>query len=801
MIRNHLKILFRTSLRDLGFTLINILGLMLGIASCIAITLFVKEELSYDTFHNDYDKIFRVYTERTYSDRVVYGAPLPVPFANEINNIYSEVSSILEVRPAGKRLFKIADKLIYEHSGMYASEDFFEFFNLGVISGEVKKSLSQPDNLIITESMAKKYFGANWSNVVNEEVVIDNSHTYRITAIVKDPPSNFHLKFDYLISRPTLNKYLSDRDKQNWLSPRHYVYLRLNKASDRRQVEDYLSELTDKVVDPKSADLGYTYEYLLQPVKDIHLHSNDLRYDIAEKGNVIYVKGLTAIAALILLLACANFINLSTARASKRAKEVGLRKVSGASRTQIIIQFLSESFVLVVLAMILGALLVEISLPFYNTLLNESLEFTILQDNSLLFILCGILMTTSILSGGYTAFYISSIKPARVLKESNSSKGFNRLRRVLVVFQLSISLMLILGSIILYNQIDYLKNKDLGFNKNEIVVLPVYSDVKSQLNALKNQLLKSANIESVTASYGLPGSFIQGDNVFVESANSELPVKMYLVDNEFIETLGMEIVSGRNFNGTKADEQFGFIANEKAIEMMGFTPETAIGQNLEWNMWIAGDTTKKGPIIGVVKDFNYGSLHQAVEPVIIHQFKQEISHLAIKIKSANIDRTLDFIESTYSEIDNNRPFSYSFLDEYFDRFYKNEQSFSSVLQVFTFLVILVATLGLLGLAAYSMVSRRKEIGIRKVHGATVQNIIKLIHSDIFRLTIYSTIVAIPITIYLANQWLENYAYRVSIGWQPIIASISIIIIITSLTVIYFSTKAALTNPATVLRNE
>ncbi len=800
MIKSYLKILFRSSTKHAGFTFINILGLTLGIATCIIIVLFVKEERSYDTFHNDYKKIFRVYHKRTYPDKISYGVPLPVPLAPEINNKYAEVESLLEIRPSGNRLFKMEDHLIFEPNGLYTSSEFFEFFNIKVISGDPTKTLELPNNLILTEKLARKYYGDNWQDMVGKNILIDNSTNYTVSGIIENPSSNFHLSFDYLISKPSLGKILSERDKNNWLSPRHYVYLKLNDEKDKATVENYLSRLAEEIVDPKTSHLGYSYKYFLQPLERIHLYSTDLKFDIADKGNADYVNVLSAIAGFILFLACANFINISTARANQRAKEVGLRKVSGASRTQIIFQFLGESFFMVLVAMILGSFLVEVTLPFFNTLIAKELSFNLLNDFQLIAILTGLLIITSVLAGGYVAFYISSIQPSRVLKDFQGAGGFNRLRKVLVSFQFGISIMLIMGSLILFRQLDYLQNKNLGFNKEEVVVVPIINSLHSKIHTIKNELLKKPEITSITASYGLPGSFIQGESFLTEN-KSTLSAKMYLVDDEFIATLGMQMVSGRDFNGSISDRNYGFIVNETAAKMMGYTPQSVIGKQLGWGVWLAGDTVKRGPIIGVTKDFNYGSLQAKIDPVVIHQFSPRVSHLAIKVNGENIPETLEYIKNIYADFQPNRPFGYSFLDEYFDSYYKSEETLAGLLQIFTFLTIIIACLGLLGLAAYSTVQRKKEICIRKIHGASVRHILSLLHSDLYKLAFVSSLVAIPVAYLVASDWLNNYAYHIEVGWQSVTTTLLIIFAFSTLTVSYFSIKAAGANPSTVLRNE
>ncbi len=788
-------------LKNGGFTAVNILGLSLGIASCLIIMLYVFLETSYDTYHNEPENIFRVYNERTYTDKTTYGASLPVPFSRSVDNKYSEVKDILEIRPTGNKLFKFDGLTFYESKGLFASTKIFDFFTFEVLSGQISSSFDTPNKIIVTKSLAQKYFGDSWPESVGQSILVDNSSIYNIEAVIDDLPNNFHLSFDYILPLESLELLLTERDKSNWLSPRHYVYFKLNSQRSKVSIEDQLRELVKTEVDPKTVELGYYYRYYLQPLTDIHLYSTHISFDIASHGNAQYVKGLSIIAILILLLACSNFVSISTARESLRSKEVGLRKVSGARRWEIALQFLGESFLIVFVAAIIGSFIVEITLPFFNLLVDKKMYFSLLNDVKLIVLVIALLLFTSILAGGYTAFYISGIQPSRVLKELKGTAGFNRLRKWLVIFQFTITMALLAGSVLIYQQLDFLQNKPLGLNKEQIIVIPVTQNLIKNISAIKEQLVQSPAIVSSTASYGLPGKFVQGDNISSVETDSQLPISMYLIDDDFLTTLDLELVAGRDYNESIYDQNHGYIVNEKTASMLGHTPESAIGVELIWEMWVRGDTVKQGPIIGVVKDFNYRSLQDEIGPVVLHQFRERVTYLSVKVLEANKENALTYIENVYKSFEPDRPFNFSFMDTDFERYYSNERMLSHLLKLFTGLAILIALMGLFGLAAYSTQQKRKELSIRKIHGASMANLFSILYSDLIRIMLISAAIAFPVIFYLLSDWLSNYANRIVIGSAPFILTFSLVGLLSFTIMLYYTSKAINTNPANVLRNE
>lgn len=805
MIRNYLKIALRNAVRSPGFTFVNILGLSLGIASCLLISLFVKDELSFDDFHPNSQQTFRVITERSYVDRTQHGAQVPVPFGESIEGQFPEVEGVLEVSGIREMLFAQGDQNFYERNGLYTETAFFDFFEVDFLQGNKKSALEGPSSIILTEKLAIKYFGEDWNqqDILSRSIKVNNENEYRITAVLANPKDNFHLEFNYLLPISDLFRSLSAYSKGNWISPRRYCYLSVNEKASLKSLEEKINGVVEENINIRTQDLGYVYSYSLQPLEKIHLYSSHLRFDLAKKGNISHVRILVIIAIFILLLACANFINISTARANRRAKEVGLRKVSGANRSQIIFQFLSEALLTTLVALVIGAFLVEVSLGFFNVILGKSLEAGFLARIDMLAIILGIVVFSGLIAGSYTAFYISSFKPVKILKDQSGISRFARLRKILVTFQLVISVLLIMGSLVVYDQLSFVHNSYLGFDREQILVLPIKGENTSvNIDDFKSALLKQSGVSTASATFGLPGLFVQGDELTLPETNETLSLKMILADEDLVPTLGLNVIKGRNFIVDRASDEFeSFLLNESAVKAAGWTVEDAIGKSVNWDIWISGDTTKRGKVVGVIKDFHFNSLYSKIEPLAIHIYRPEFSHIALKLNTNNLEETLSNIENTYAQWIPEFPFKYQFLDESFNRSYRSDSKFMILLQWFTALAVIIACLGLLGMAAYSAQYRKKEIGIRKVHGASVSQILLLINNEFLRLVILAVIIALPVGYYYTGQWLENYSYHVDLSWSQLTATAIIAMALALFTISFQTIKASLANPADTLKEE
>ncbi|MEM9855944.1 MAG: FtsX-like permease family protein [Bacteroidota bacterium] len=805
MIKNYFKIFIRNSWRNLGFTAINVTGLSVGLASCLIIALFVLDELSYDNFHPAKDRIFRVVGERISADGVSANAFVPNPLSNSLSDSYAEIKHILDLTPAVKRLFEVDDKKFYEENGYFSDPTFPLFFNIGFLLGNSDEVLNNPYSIVITEKMASKYFGNDWrsKDLLSRSIKINNNQEYAIEGVIENLPSNFHLQFDFLISSTTLEIFLSDYDQQNWLSPGKHCYLLLNDASQSSLVEDEIRKGVNEYVDQKTQAYGFEYNFRLQPLSDIHLYSAALTRDSAKRGNIVYVTSLIFVALIILLLACANFVNISTARATKRSKEVGLRKVVGARRSQIILQFLSEAILFSIISLLIGALLVEVTLPFFNPLFQKELSLDIFGDLQLLLALLSILLLTGVLAGSFSAFYLSSFRPVKILKKQAGSLGFGKIRKVLVVFQFTTTAVLIMSALVILSQLRYMQNKDMGFEKEKVVVFPIRGkEMRANLESFKSRAIAHSGIEAISATSGLPGFYVQGDEILFAQTQTLLPSKIMLADADIVSTLGMQIVAGRSFLKDRiSDASSAFIINEAAARAMGWSNSEAIGQEAHWDIWVKGDTLKKGDVIGVVKNFHYLSMEEEIGPMVIHSYTPDYSFLAARLKGSDFGGALTFLEEHYENYSANFPFEYHFLDDDFAAKYKSESDFAILLQVFTGLAVIIACLGLIGLTAFSTERRRKEISIRKVYGASIAQVLALINNQFMQLVGISILIALPVGYYLTSLWLDNYAYRIDSVFSQLFFAGLVSLLLALLSVSYLVVRAALTNPAEVLRNE
>lgn len=798
MLLNYIKIAVRNLQKNKLFSLINISSMAISLASTFLITLFVWDELKFDRHHPDGDRTFRIYNIRQGDDGIVNYLPIvPYPFATYMQKDFPEIESTMRVMDTyGEQLFEIDGKKIMQQNGLFVEPNAFDMLSLEVISGSGKTALEKTNTVALSQSLARKFFQEK--DPVGETIKI-NENDYQVTAIYADAPIHSHLKADYLISMSTL-PFLTSRS-ENWQWQQLFTYLKLKPGTDARKLEAKFPAFVEKYAYPKIKHLGFTYVPYLQNIKDIHLHSSHFEWEVAQRGNAQTVYILSVTAVVLLVIACLNFINLSTARAIRRMKEVGVRKVIGAVRNQLVIQFISESVVITLLGLIFAIVMAQFALPYLNELAEKDLALPLTWKNvSVVIVFCAVLGT---IAGSYPAFYLSRFRPAAVLYNRQTRAGGTVLfRQGLVVLQFIFSSFLIIGSMVVFSQHDMLLNKNMGFNKEQLLMIPLRDAQLSNYETTKREFANHPGVLNTTVGFGIPGDIIAGDEIIDPEKNRTVPVNLFCIDHDFINTMGMTIVAGRDFSKEIAtDTSEAFIINETALQVMGFkSAEDAIGKPLHWNMW-GRNALKRGQIIGVLKDFNIKSLRDKLSPVVLHIYPQAFWKLTLRIKPDQVPQTIAHLKETYERLDPAWPFTYSFVDEKFSAMYKAELKLTNLFSVFTGLAIGVACLGLFGLVEYSVNQRSKEVSIRKVFGASVGSLLLLLTRSYFGLVLIAFVVIIPLSYYAAQEWLSNFAYHITITPWMYFKACGLILAITLLTVSFQSVRAALSNPAQVLKSE
>jgi len=801
MIKNYIKTALRNLKRHKGYAFINILGLAMGMACCILIGLFILHQLSYDTYHENADRIYRLCL-----DAQLGGNILQIPLSNEpvgpvLENDYPEVLSAARLKIRDRIPIKYKDRLFYEDQIFWTDNSIFEVFTFPMIEGNPRNALDRPYTLVLTRTLAEKYFGDE--DPVGKILKINDRDDYRVTGVVEDVPHNSHFTFNMLCSFETL--YASGRvERGTWLNFNLYTYLLLPENYDQRKLEAKFPILVEQYMGGEMKAMGGHLDYFLQPLERIHLYSH-MENEIAPTGDIRNVYVFSAIAFFILMIACINFMNLATARSSLRAREVGLRKVVGARKKELIKQFMGESLIYSFLAMIIGLVLVYWILPYFRSMLDIELGFSSADAGWMILGLLALVIFVGLTAGSYPAVFLSSFHPARVLKgESHTGKGHSRFRRVLVTAQFVISVVLIIGTGIIMSQIRFMKRADLGFDKNNIVVLPIMdSDIRNSLDSIKNRLEEIPGVLSVGASSIIPGGEPDVSPMIPQGFTPEqsIPMEKIYVDSDFLNTLDMKIIQGRNFSRDfSTDPNQALIINETAVNAFGW--KEPIGKTIQHPTGSTPSSIQweKRTVIGVVKDFHIKSLHQAVSPLHITN-SPYLNMLSIKIRNSEQAETLKRISNTWKTIDPGRPFDYFFLDETYDSQYRAEKELSRILTSFSVFAVFVACLGLFGMASFATERRRREIGIRKVLGASVPDVLVLLTKDFVKLVILANLIAWPLAYLGMKNWLQNFAYRTQIEISVFFMTGFISILIAVFTVTYQSLRAALTDPAQAIKYE
>lgn len=808
MIKNYLKIAFRNLWKRKGFSAINITGLAIGLATCLLIMLFVLDELSYDRFNKKADRIYRVDGDIKFGGNHFILAVAPDPMGPTLKKDFPQVEQYVRFRSNGGFLVKKGNENVQEDNVVYADSTLFDVFTLPMVDGNAAAALRQPNTVVITETVARKYF--NTSNAAGKTFIINNRHNYTVTGVIKDIPSRSHFSFDFFVSMASLE----ESRKNNWVSNNFNTYIVLREGADPKNLEAQFDALVEKYVGPQvkalmSIDMnefrksGNYERHLLTPLTSIHLHSNKVA-ELGANSSVQYVYIFSAIAFFILLIACVNFMNLSTARSANRAREVGVRKVLGSLKNNLVKQFLTESILISCIALVVALALVAAMLPYFNQLAAKNIKLNLLANPWLLPGLLLLVLITGLLAGSYPAFYLSSFKPIQVIK-GKLAAGFktSRLRSGLVVFQFAISIILIIATIVIYKQLHFIQSHKPGFNRQQVMVIHNSTPLGNKVKAFREEVVKLPGVDNATISGYLPTNSWRNDNpVFADPTLDQkraVSMQTWDVDEQYIPTLGMEMVAGRNFSKDFATDSSGIIINEAALRLLGFTDP--IGKPL----YFVRDLNNKDDvsalhIIGVVKNFNFNSMRQQVTPLAL-MLNAHNGNIAVRLNSADIHQLVAQIERKYKTMTPAEPFNYSFMDEDFNNLYRTEQRMGVIAVSFSSLAILIACLGLFGLAAYAAEQRTKEIGIRKVLGATVSHITAMLSKDFLRLVVIAAVIAFPVAWWFMHGWLQDFAYRTDISWWVFMMAGIMAALIAVVTVSFQTIKAALSNPVKSLRTE
>lgn len=792
MLRNYLKIALRTLWRSPMYSLLNVGGLALGIACCLLITLYVYDEWRYDRFNPNADRIYRVVEKQAQPEGLFDVATTPGPLAPALKKDFPEVEKVARI---GKwsGLMKQGKQVFEENNLFFADNGVLQIFNFPLLKGNVALALTQPDELVMTESTARKYFGAGWQqnpNVIGALLRLNNERDYRIVGVVKDIPATSHLQFDILLS--FRNVELFDKWSYKWDSNNYHTYVQLKpgveQAAFGQKISPYLATYKP----------GDKTTLALQPLTDIHLYSNfAFNTDWGQRSSIFYVKLFGLVGFIVLLIACVNFINLTTARSTRRAHEVGVRKTVGALQRHLVFQFMGEAFLITGLAVILALIVANSLLPTFNQLTGKSL--TLSNSSGLISsILVGLTLVVSLLAGLYPSVLLSAFQPAKVLKNESAGASGRSFRQVLVVGQFALSLVLIISTAFIYNQLRFVQGKNLGFDKGQLLYVRLGGELKKKAALFKQDLLRQSSIKSAAATTATLVNIENGANIEWEGQKpkDEFSLTQMNVDPDFLSTVGMKLVQGTNFRlKSAADTNWTYLVNETAVRRMGYTPKSALGKRVKfWGM--------AGRISGVVQDFHFQPLTASITPFIFRYGPGDMYfQMLVKTGPGQTQEAIAQIEQLYKQYEKEAPFQYGFVAEELDQQYRQEQRTGQIVLYFSVLAILISCLGLFGLAAFTAEQRMKEIGVRKVLGASVFSIVTLFSRDFLKLVSIAIVVAIPLAWYAARQWLQNFAYKIDLDWWVFALASMMVIGIALLTVSFQSIKAALTNPVKSLRSE
>ncbi|PWU04436.1 MAG: cell division protein FtsX [Bacteroidetes bacterium] len=822
MFRNYLKIAFRSLRKSRGFTALNIVGLATGLGVCLLIVLYVTDELSYDRYHVNADRIYRI-DEDSYINNTQYiAATTSKFFGPALVASYPKIQQMVRFSHVGDLLVRKGNNHVLDHHFTFADSTIFKVFTLPMIAGDPNTALNNPQSIVIDEAAALRYF--NSTDVVGRTLEVGSNNTLlKVTGVIRNMPDQSQFHFSFI--RPLRESWtFNDPSDNDWLSSNYYTYILVQPGTTRAEVQKdvdavvnlHIGPALQEMVHASIADLnkaGNHFRYCILPFTNVHLYSNK-SYELEANGNIQFVYIFSIIAVLILLIACVNFMNLSTARSANRAREVGIRKVAGSTKGNLVIQFLTESILLSLFSLVLALAIAILLLPMFNELAGKSLHPDMLFSGRYLPIFIVMVLIVGCLAGSYPAFYLSSFQPIHVLK-GKMAAGFKSswLRSSLVVFQFFISIGLIVSTLVIYRQLHYIRNKELGFNRDQVLVIhDTWSLGQNGITNLRKNLLTLAGVTDATVTGDMPtvgGDQYRQPGWFRDAsfdARNAIFMTTLMVDDHYISTLGMQIVKGRNFDFAQfPTDSTAIILNEAAVAMLG------VKDPLNLLLYNRADELKPDQlshfrplafhVVGVVKDFNYNSMHDRIHPLVMVVNTFNWGSIAVRFRTSDVSSLIRQVESKFHAAKQGLPFSYTFMDNDFDKLYHAEQQTGQIFIAFAIFAILIACLGLFGLVTYAAEQRTKEIGIRKVLGASVSGIVGLLSRDFTMLVGIAALIAFPVSWWAMYKWLETFAYRTEISWWIFLVAGAVGLIIALLTVSIQAIRAAVTNPINSLRSE
>lgn len=800
MFKNLFKIALRNIFKDKVYSAINILGLTIGITCSIFLFMYILDELSYDRYHTNANNIYRIVSNIKEPDNAFTWAVAQVPMAQELRNNYPEVKNAVRFYGTGRTLYKNGEKQFNEEDFYLTDSTVFDMFTYEFLAGDVNTALDNPFSIVLTETVAKKYF-ASATEALGQSLQNKENQEYKITGVIKDVPYNSHFRFDALISRSSQ----PGSDGGSWGNFGVFTYIQLPEGYDLSKMYASLDKIVKERVNPIFEQYNIKIGYELQRITDIHLHSK-IQDEAEEGGDILVIYIFGAVSAFMLIIACINYMNLATARSANRAKEVGVRKVMGSQRKQLIMQFITESVVLTLIALAMSILLIYALLPAFNGLANKHLPFSYILQTPVVLTLLGVTLFSGIVGGSYPAFYLSSFNPVSVLKGKLSTRGGSVIfRRVLVVLQFSISIFMLISTLVVFDQLSYMRNKDLGFDKERVVKLTLSErELRQKADVLVNRLKQAPEVAGVGTATSVPGQGVGKLLLKVEDNQGKMVdrgIDLFNADFDFVKTMGMEIVKGRDFSrDVSSDTTYAVLVNEAMVKRMAW--DDPIGKKFVFEQGGPNNEDIEKRVVGVLKDYHQNSLYDAIEPIMVI-LNDENYFVLVRTEEGDVKKSLAAVENVWKDLFPNNTFQFEFLDQDFNSQYKADEKRSLIFTVFSSLTILIACLGLIGLAAFTTEQRTKEIGVRKVIGASVSSLVSLVSREFFLLVGLGMIIAFPFAWYFTDNWLQNFAYRIELKgeWLTFLVSALLAFVITLITVGYHVMRAAHANPVKSLRDE
>jgi len=783
MFKNLVKTAVRHILKHPGYSFLNVLGLTLGITSALFLLIYVADEVSYDRYHEKADRIYRVSSKISEPDDQFTWVVAQIPFGPKVIEDYPEVEAYVRFINMPRALYKHEDREFIEENFFYADSALFDIFTYKVLRGDARSALLAPNKIALTETVAARYFGEE--DPVGKTLTAGDA-TYEVTGVIEDVPSNSHFRFEALASRSNLPEQIG-----SWGNFGVFTYLLFPEGLDVEAFEAKMQGMYAAYMEPIFGPINIQIEYILEPIKEIHLYSTNAG-EPEPTGSITYVYIFSIVALFLVLIAAMNYMNLATARSSGRAREVGLRKVVGSRRGSLVWQFLSESIIFTIIALIISLVLLMALLPRFNLLAGKSFDLSVLYSPAVLFSLVAVILLVGLIGGSYPAFFLSRFTPVSVLKaEITQGAAGSLFRKILVVIQFTVSVIMIICTLVVFRQLNYLKTMDQGFDQKNVLGLELNRSMISKYPVLKQKLLENPNVIYV-GSTDTPVGEGSGKLLFdVETDQGMSPrgINFAIVDHDFIEALGIKMVQGREFQeDMPSDTLSGVVMNETFVKRMGWSDP--IGKRIE-----AGDeNTLRARVVGVMQDYHQTGMYNEIESLLL-AYRKNNNNIYIKISEDNVEQALTHIESCWKEVFPDQPYGYSFLTERFNGQFEADEKRGLIFTLFTILAILIACLGLFGLASYTVEQRTREIGIRKVFGASERTIMALVARDFIILSLISIVLAIPVAYYFMSNWLENYVYRADLGILLFVIAGVLTLVITFATISYKAYQASVTNPA------